>query len=41
MQVVANLNSDDSVHGILVQSPTPNGTDELAITEAIRPLKRC
>ena len=28
MQVVANLNSDESVHGILVQSPTPNGTDE-------------
>ncbi len=39
MQVVANLNSDDSVHGILVQSPTPIGTDELAITEAIDPSK--
>ena len=35
MRVVANLNSDESVHGILVQSPTPDGTDELAITETI------
>ncbi len=39
MQVVAELNADDSVHGILVQSPTPAGTDELAITEAIDPAK--
>lgn len=39
MQVVMDLNADDSVHGILVQSPTPVGTDELAITEAINPAK--
>ena len=39
MRVVANLNSDESVHGILVQSPTPDGTDELAITETIEPSK--
>ena len=39
MQVVMDLNADDSVHGILVQSPTPAGTDELAITEAIDPAK--
>ena len=39
MRVVANLNSDESVHGILVQSPTPDGTDELAITETIDPSK--
>ncbi len=39
MQVVSDLNADDSVHGILVQSPTPAGTDELAITEAIDPAK--
>ena len=39
MRVVANLNSDESVHGILVQSPTPDGTDELAITEKIDPSK--
>ena len=35
MQVVMELNADDSVHGILVQSPTPTGTDELEITAAI------
>ena len=39
MRVVANLNSDESVHGILVQSPTPDGTGELAITETIDPSK--
>lgn len=39
MQVVTDLNTDDTVHGILVQSPTPAGTDELAITEAIDPAK--
>ena len=39
IRVVANLNSDESVHGILVQSPTPDGTDELAITETIDPSK--
>tara|TARA_Y100001970_G_scaffold104228_1_gene130607 strand:+ start:8449 stop:9324 length:876 start_codon:yes stop_codon:yes gene_type:complete len=39
MQVVADLNGDDSIHGILVQSPTPDGTDEIAITEAINPTK--
>tara|TARA_B100001113_G_scaffold10245_1_gene8082 strand:- start:507 stop:1421 length:915 start_codon:yes stop_codon:yes gene_type:complete len=39
MEVVSNLNADDSVHGILVQSPTPIGTDEIAITEAIDPSK--
>ena len=39
MQVVADLNANDSVHGILIQSPTPAGTDELAITEAIDPAK--
>ena len=39
MQVVMDLNTDDSVHGILVQSPTPTGTDELEITAAINPTK--
>ena len=34
-----DLNADDSVHGILVQSPTPTGTDELEITAAINPAK--
>lgn len=39
MQVVMDLNADESVHGILVQSPTPTGTDELEITAAINPTK--
>ena len=39
IQVVMDLNTDDSVHGILVQSPTPAGTDELEITAAINPAK--
>ncbi len=39
VQVVENLNSDPSVHGILVQSPLPRGMDELAITDMIDPKK--
>lgn len=35
LEVVAELNDDSSVHGILVQSPTPEGVDELAIASAI------
>ncbi|HJL59455.1 MAG TPA: bifunctional methylenetetrahydrofolate dehydrogenase/methenyltetrahydrofolate cyclohydrolase FolD [Candidatus Thalassarchaeaceae archaeon] len=37
--VVKNLNNDESVHGILVQSPLPDGMDELAITDMIDPAK--
>ena len=33
--VVADLNADASVHGILVQSPAPKGVDELVIASAI------
>ena len=39
LEVVANLNSDSSVHGILVQSPAPEGVDELVIASAISPNK--
>lgn len=39
VKVVENLNSDPSVHGILVQSPLPKGMDELAITDMIDPRK--
>ena len=39
LEVVANLNSDSSVHGILVQSPAPKGVDELVIASAISPDK--
>ena len=35
LEIVADLNADDSVHGILVQSPAPEGVDELAVAGAI------
>ncbi len=38
-EIVHDLNSDDTVHGILVQSPLPNGINELAITDMIEPFK--
>jgi methylenetetrahydrofolate dehydrogenase (NADP+)/methenyltetrahydrofolate cyclohydrolase len=39
VSVVERLNSDSSVHGILVQSPLPVGMDELAITDLLNPAK--
>ena len=39
LEVVEELNSDESVHGILVQSPAPEGVDELEIASAILPEK--
>lgn len=39
ISAVQKLNSDESVHGILVQSPLPNGIDEIAVIEAIEPTK--
>lgn len=39
MGVVAGLNADADVHGILVQLPLPDHIDEGAIIEAIEPLK--
>ena len=39
MEVVEELNSDTSIHGILVQSPTPEGVDELEIASSILPEK--
>ncbi|MEI6322222.1 MAG: bifunctional methylenetetrahydrofolate dehydrogenase/methenyltetrahydrofolate cyclohydrolase FolD [bacterium] len=39
MAVVADLNSDPAIHGILVQSPPPKHIDERAVTEAIDPRK--
>ena len=39
LNVVEELNSDASVHGILVQSPAPEGVDELAIASTISPEK--
>ncbi len=39
ISTVEELNSDDSVHGILVQSPIPGEVDELAVASAISHLK--
>ena len=39
LEVVARLNADPSVHGILVQSPPPKHIDEAAIVLAIDPAK--
>ena len=39
VEVVELLNSDPSIHGILVQSPAPDGVDELAIASSILPQK--
>lgn len=37
--IIDNLNSDNSVHGILVQLPLPKQLDEFATTSRISPLK--
>ncbi|MEM7501957.1 MAG: bifunctional methylenetetrahydrofolate dehydrogenase/methenyltetrahydrofolate cyclohydrolase FolD [Pseudomonadota bacterium] len=39
LTLVANLNADDAVHGILVQLPLPSHIDEQEITQAIAPEK--
>jgi len=39
LDLVHRLNRDDSVHGILVQLPLPEQIDELAILDAVTPLK--
>ena len=38
-QIITGLNLDESVHGILVQSPLPGHMDEGALTELISPAK--
>ncbi|MCH5465039.1 bifunctional 5,10-methylenetetrahydrofolate dehydrogenase/5,10-methenyltetrahydrofolate cyclohydrolase [Levilactobacillus tujiorum] len=39
LEIVQTYNHDDSIHGILVQSPLPVGLDEQAIVAAIDPAK--
>ena len=39
LEVIERLNSDPSIHGILVQSPAPDDVDELAIASSILPHK--
>jgi methylenetetrahydrofolate dehydrogenase (NADP+)/methenyltetrahydrofolate cyclohydrolase len=37
--LISDLNDDESVHGILVQSPLPSGMDKFRIADAIDPRK--
>ncbi|MGD9126860.1 MAG: bifunctional 5,10-methylenetetrahydrofolate dehydrogenase/5,10-methenyltetrahydrofolate cyclohydrolase [Planctomycetia bacterium] len=37
--LIDKLNNDESVHGILVQTPLPDGMNQEAVLEAIHPLK--
>jgi len=39
LELVARLNADPTVHGILVQSPVPKQIDPLAVLDAVDPLK--
>jgi methylenetetrahydrofolate dehydrogenase (NADP+) / methenyltetrahydrofolate cyclohydrolase len=39
LKVVEQLNSDQEIHGILVQSPAPPQIDEAAIVQALNPAK--
>ncbi len=39
LRLIDDLNSDDAIHGILVQLPLPGHLDEHAITQAIDPSK--
>lgn len=39
LDVIERLNADDGVHGILVQSPAPEGVNELIIASSILPSK--
>lgn len=39
LTIVRGLNVDDSIHGILVQSPLPSHMDEMAVTLALDPAK--
>lgn len=39
MALIGRLNADETVDGILVQLPLPNGLDSLAVIEAIDPAK--
>ena len=39
IDVIDELNNDDSVHGILIQSPLPSHMNEESLTDLINPLK--
>src|SRR5206468_6143103 len=39
LRVVAELNADDSIDGVLVQLPLPEGLDEPSVIRAVAPVK--
>lgn len=39
LKLVGELNADSDVHGILVQLPVPDQIDEIAVLDAVNPLK--
>jgi methylenetetrahydrofolate dehydrogenase (NADP+)/methenyltetrahydrofolate cyclohydrolase len=39
LEVIADLNADDTIHGVLVQTPLPAWIDEIRATEAVAPEK--
>jgi methylenetetrahydrofolate dehydrogenase (NADP+)/methenyltetrahydrofolate cyclohydrolase len=39
LELVEQLNDDDDIDGLLVQTPLPDGLDEARITGAVRPVK--
>ncbi|HBI43009.1 MAG TPA: bifunctional 5,10-methylene-tetrahydrofolate dehydrogenase/5,10-methylene-tetrahydrofolate cyclohydrolase, partial [Planctomycetales bacterium] len=39
LALIARLNADAAVHGILVQLPLPAHIDEAAVVDAVSPLK--
>jgi len=39
LELVAELNADDSVHGLLVQMPLPDGIDAALVVQAVDPKK--
>jgi methylenetetrahydrofolate dehydrogenase (NADP+) / methenyltetrahydrofolate cyclohydrolase len=39
VELVEELNGDDGVDGVLVQTPLPEGLDEARVTAAVRPVK--
>ena len=39
LELIGEMNEDDNIHGILVQSPTPKHINELQITNKINPMK--
>ena len=41
LDLIAGLNTDPAVHGILVQLPLPSQIEEAAVIRAVTPFERC